>query len=89
MGKQEAPHHTHTRRKAFAARIKSKVAPTTAQTTVFRRTDSGFDRIWDRIVRAPECRANAAVNTPNASVYDARWSRVMAKHNTMHAQACL
>ena len=25
---------------------------TTAQTTVFRRTASGFDRTWDRIVRA-------------------------------------
>ena len=80
--------HTQTRRMKVAARTTSKAASTTAQTqtTVFRRTDSGFDRIWDRIVRAPECRATAGVNTPNASVYDARWSRVMAKHITMRAQ---
>eukprot|EP00656_Telonema_subtile_P028249 TRINITY_DN3059_c0_g1_i1.p1 TRINITY_DN3059_c0_g1~~TRINITY_DN3059_c0_g1_i1.p1 ORF type:complete len:114 (+),score=17.95 TRINITY_DN3059_c0_g1_i1:116-457(+) len=74
---------TTTQRAALAHwRGISQEAVRPVRSTVFKRTESGFDRDFDRIVCSGMSRGSG-VNMPNACVFDPRWSKIIARHEAI------
>lgn len=53
----------------------------------FKRTESGYDKDFDRVVRSKVARAAAGLDQPNPSVFDPTWARVVARHSDL-VQSC-